>query len=205
MSTAAASDPESLLLRARGGDGSALGALLEQYRSYLTLLARLQIRRRLQGKADPGDLVQETFLAAHCHWGRFRGTSERELIAWLREILAAQLGNLVRRYLGTRGRDVRLERPLVQELDQSSQCLEAGFIAPQSSPSQQAARREQAVLLANALEQLPPDYREVLILRHLEGLSLPEVARRMGRTLDSVKKLWTRGLARLRVSLGGAS
>ena len=61
------------------------------------------------------------------------------------------------------------------------------------------------MLLADALGQLPDDYREVLILRHLEGLSFPEVARRMGRTVDSVKKLWARALARLRQLLGGAS
>ena len=59
------------------------------------------------------------------------------------------------------------------------------------------------MLLADALGQLPDDYREVLILHHLEGLTFPEVARRLGRTLDSVKNLWLRGLARLRRSLGG--
>jgi RNA polymerase sigma-70 factor (ECF subfamily) len=60
------------------------------------------------------------------------------------------------------------------------------------------------VLLAEALEKLPPDYREVLILRHLEGLSFPDVAGRMGRTLNSVKNLWARALAQLRDLLGGA-
>jgi RNA polymerase sigma-70 factor (ECF subfamily) len=76
------------------------------------------------------------------------------------------------------------------------------LVAPLSSPSQQAARREQAVLLAEALGRLPDDYREVLILRHLEGLSFPELARRLDRSLDSVKNLWTRALARLRDLLG---
>ena len=75
-------------------------------------------------------------------------------------------------------------------------------MAAGSTPSQQAARREQAVLLADALDRLPQDYREVIILRHLEGLTFPEVARRLDRTLDSVEKLWARGLARLRRSLG---
>jgi RNA polymerase sigma-70 factor (ECF subfamily) len=66
-------------------------------------------------------------------------------------------------------------------------------------------RREQAVLLADALGRLPADYREVIILRQLEGLSFPEVARHMNRSQDSVKKLWVRGLARLRGALGGES
>ena len=75
-------------------------------------------------------------------------------------------------------------------------------MAQQSSPSQQASRREQAVLLADALAELPADYREVIVLRHLEGLTFPQVAQRMGRTLDSVEKLWMRALVQLRQLLG---
>jgi RNA polymerase sigma-70 factor (ECF subfamily) len=105
--------------------------------------------------------------------------------------------------LAAEGRDVRLERELAAELDRSSQALDQGLLASSSSPSRKAARREQAVQLAEVLGRLPEDYREVLILRHLEGLTFPEVAGRMGRSLDSVKNLWTRGLARLRDAVGG--
>jgi RNA polymerase sigma-70 factor, ECF subfamily len=200
---AAASSPEQLLALARMGAGQALGDLLELYRGYLSLLARLQLGRRLQGKADPADLVQETFLEAHQNWTRFRGTTEAELLSWLRRILGTQVADLLRRFLGSQRRDVRLERELAAELDRSSQDLDGGLLAKQDSPSQQVAQREQGVLLANMLAQLPPDYREVLILRHLEGLSFPEVAQRMGRTLDSVKCLWTRALGRLRQTIKG--
>jgi RNA polymerase sigma-70 factor, ECF subfamily len=193
---------EELLAHARKGDGPALGRLLERYRAYLTLLARVQVGRRLQGKADPADMVQETFLEAARHFPRFRGDTEPELAAWLRQILAGCLAHLVRRYCGTQARDVRLERLLAGELDQSSQAIDGGLIAGHSSPSQRASRREQAVLLADALALLPADYREVLILRHLEGLTFPEVAARMGRSLDSVEKLWVRALPRLRQALG---
>jgi RNA polymerase sigma-70 factor (ECF subfamily) len=196
-------DPEQLLGLARTGDGTARGRLLAAYGDYLALLARLQIGRRLQGKVDAADLVQETFLEAHRSFGMFRGTREAELVAWLRQILASKFLDLMRRYLGTRRRDVRLERELAEELDQSSRLLDRALVARQSSPSQQALRREQAVLLAGALARLPEDYREVLILHHLEGLSFPEVRRRLNRTLDSVEKLWARGLARLRRALGG--
>jgi RNA polymerase sigma-70 factor (ECF subfamily) len=195
--------PEELLQEARAGDAATLGRLLELYRSYLALLARVQIGQRLQGKADASDLVQETFLEAHRNFARFRGTSEGELVAWLRQILAANLADLFRRYLGTQGRDVRLEREIADALDRSAVLLDGGLVAPGSSPSQQAARREQAVLLADALAKLPEDYRDVLVLRHLEGLTFPEIARRMGRSLDSVEKLWMRGLARLRQVMGG--
>ena len=197
--------PERLLYLARAGSGPARGQLLEMYRNYLTLLVRLQIDRRLQGKVDPADVVQETFLEAHRDFGQFRGHSEGELAAWLRQVLATNLANVARRYLGTQGRDVRLERELAVELDRSSRVLDQGLAARDSSPSRQAARREQAVILADGLNRLPPDYREVIILRHLEGLTFPEVAGRMGRSLDSVKKLWARGLAQLRGTLGGPS
>lgn len=205
MSSSATPDPEQLVRLARAGDGAALGQLLEQYRNYLAMLARLQIGRRLQGKVDASDLVQETFLEAYRDFGQFRGTTEQELASWLRRILAWNLANLVQRYCGARRRDVRLERELAAEMDESSRVLDLGLMAKASSPSQQAVRREQAVLLANALEQLPADYREVLMLRHLEELSFPEVARRMGRSLDSVKNLWARALAQLRRVLGGES
>jgi RNA polymerase sigma-70 factor (ECF subfamily) len=197
-------EPEQLLQEARAGDAATLGRLLELYRRYLALLARVQIGQRLQGKVDASDLVQETFLEAHRNFVRFEGTSEGQLVGWLRQILAAKLADLLRRYLGTQGRDVRLEREIEDAFDRSSVLLDRNLVAPHSSPSQQAARREQAVLLADALGQLPDDYREVIVLRHLEGLTFPEVARRMGRSLDSVEKLWLRALARLRQLLGGS-
>jgi RNA polymerase sigma-70 factor (ECF subfamily) len=193
---------ERLIRQARAGDGDALGQIFGLYRRYLGLLAQVQIGRRLQGKADPSDLVQEAFLKAHRHFARFRGDHEAELVAWLRQILATTLANHVRHYLGRKRRDVRLEQELTAELDTSSRVLDGGLVAPDSSPSDQAARHEQAVRLADALDRLPPGYRQVLVLRHLEGLTFPDVAFRMGRSLGSVEKLWIRGLARLRRALG---
>jgi RNA polymerase sigma-70 factor (ECF subfamily) len=204
MTCSVGQDPEALLRLARSGDGPSLGQLLELYRPYLALLARLQIGRRLQGKVDAADLVQETYLEAHRDFAQFRGDCEAELVGWLRQILATNIANQVRRYYGTQRRDVRLERELAVELDESSRVLDNGLIASQSSPSQQAARREQAVLLADALARLPEDYREVIILRHLEELTFPEIGRRMERSVDSVEKLWARALVRLRRTLGSA-
>jgi RNA polymerase sigma-70 factor (ECF subfamily) len=204
MSTSTSPDPEQLLGAARAGDASALGQLLELYRSYLATLARLQIGRRLQGKVDASDLVQETFLEAYRDFAQFRGAKESELVGWLRRILARNLANQVERYCGTQSRDIRLERQLVLELDQSSRILDQCLVARSSSPSHQAVRREQAVLLADALGRLPADYREVLVLRHLEGLSFPQVAERMERTVEGVKKLWARALDRLRRYMGAS-
>jgi RNA polymerase sigma-70 factor (ECF subfamily) len=198
-------EPEQMMHEAQEGNSDTLGRLLELYRRYLSLLARVQIGKRLQGKVDASDLVQETFLEAHRNFTRFRGQSEGELVSWLRQILAANLADTLRRYLGTQGRDVRLERDIEADFDHSTVLLDRGLVARGSSPSHQAARREQAVQLADALAELPEDYREVLVLRHLESLTFPEVAQRMQRSVDSVEKLWMRGLAQLRKIMGDAS
>ena len=87
---------------------------------------------------------------------------------------------------------------LAARIDESSQALDRGLLASYSTPSQHAARREQGVLLARALGRLPEDYREVIILRHLESLPFAGVAQRMGRSENGVQKLWVRALAHLR-------
>lgn len=189
---------ERLIEEARAGDTSTLGRLLESYRGYLRLLARIEIGRRLQGKVDASDVVQETFLDAHRYFASFRGQVEAQFVHWLREILAGTLANVVRRYFGTQARDVRLEQALAYDLDQSSFALVQILADPHSSPSQHAIQGEQAFLIAGALARLPEDYQTVIVLRHLEGLTFPQVAERMGRSLDSVEKLWLRGLTRLR-------
>jgi len=196
-------NPDDLLREAKSGREASLGALLDLYRHYLKLLARVEIGKRLQAKADASDLVQETFLEAHRNFPLFQGDNERQFLAWIRQILAARVANLVRHYVGTQGRDIRLEQELAADLDQSSQLLDGSLVSGCSSPSQEASRREQAVLLADALAKLPDNYREVIVLRHLEGLTFPEAADRMGKTLNSVEKLWVRALARLRQTFGG--
>lgn len=202
MSRMDPSDPGELLTMARQGDTQAVGQLFEIYRQYLKLLAHMEIDQRFQAKIDPSDIVQETFLEAHRDFGKFRGTTERELMAWLRQILAGNLTDHVKRYYGAQRRDVRMERSVQDEIDRSSCAMDRGLFAKQSSPSENAARRERAVLLADALEKLSTDHREVLVLRHLKGLKFPDVARRMGRSVGSVQQLWARAIAQLRRQLG---
>jgi RNA polymerase sigma-70 factor (ECF subfamily) len=187
-----------LLATAKEGNLAALGDLLGLYRRYLAFLAGVQIHRRLQGRADASDLVQETCLEAHRHFAIFRGRSEAEFAAWLRSILAGLVANHVRRHLGTKQRDARLERRLQVELDDTSCGLDRGLLAQGDSPSEQAVRHESALQLADALAQLPDDYRQTIMLRNFEGLPFAEIATQMGRSVDSVQKLWVRALSQLR-------
>ncbi len=190
-------NPHRLLQQARRGDVQALGDLLASYRPYLSLLARLKSPSRLISKLSDSDLVQDVCLSAHRDFAQFRGVTEPEFTAWLREIMAHVAANLVRDHHRQR-RDVRLERRLHNLLNQSSQLMERALADPAPSPSESAVRRERAVLLANALSRLPADYREVLVLRELEGKSLGEAADAMGRTPNAVQKLWARALVQLR-------
>jgi RNA polymerase sigma-70 factor, ECF subfamily len=170
---------------------------LERYRDYLRLLARLHLSPRLRGQLDPSDLVQQTLLQAHEHRQEFRGRSEPELAAWLRTILANKLAEAVRRS-GRRQRDVALERSLEAELADSSSRLERWLADEQSSPSAQALRHERLRGLAEALAQLPEDQRRAVELHHLKGGTLPEVARQMRRSKESVAGLLFRAVQKLR-------
>jgi RNA polymerase sigma-70 factor (ECF subfamily) len=191
-----------LLQALRAGDAAAPGAILQRYQSWLRILARLQLDRRFQRKLDASDVVQLTMLEACRAFPQFRGSTGAELTAWLRQVLARVLAHETRRYQGTQQRDLGREVSLEQALAESSQRLGEMLAAPGSSPSQQAARHEQEVLLAEVLGRLPDDYREVILLRNLEGLSHDETARRMQRSPGAVRMLWVRALARLRQELG---
>jgi RNA polymerase sigma-70 factor, ECF subfamily len=187
-----------LLAAFRAGDGEAGNRLLGRYGPWLKLLARLQGESRFRAKFDPSDVVQQTLLEAVRAFPQFRGATEPEFTAWLRQILAHALAHEVRRYAGTQKRDVDREVSFDQELSQTSQRLGDLLADSGTSPSGQVVRREQEMLLAALLDRLPADYREVIILRHLEGLSHDAVARRMGRRPGAVRMLWVRALARLR-------
>ena len=186
-----------LLLQARAGDTEALGRLLEKYRNYLLFLAKMQLDSRLLGKLDAADIVQETFMEAARSFSQFRGEEDGQFTAWLRQILVSKLAAAARHYLGTRRRDVRLEQHLHTRVDQSSLFLDH-LLCTLSTPSLKVRREETRQQLLEALAQLPEHYREVLQLRHLENLTFPQIAQRMGRTEDSVQKIWVRALGQIR-------
>ena len=175
---------------------------LERYRGYLRLLARLHLDPRLRPKLDPSDVVQQTLLQAVQGLNDFRGKSPAELQAWLRQILARNLAMAVRD-LGRQKRDAGREQALDAALAASSSRLDGWLAAEQSSPSQQAVRHEDALRLAEALEQLPEAQCEALVLQHWQGWSLADIGRHLGRSPEAVAGLLKRGLKQLREILGG--
>jgi len=196
-----------LIQRCRQGEAAARATLLAGYRPYLQVLATAQLGRHLRAKCDPSDLVQQTLLEAHRDFGSFEGEQEGELLAWLRRILAHNLFNEARRYTAQQ-RDTARELSLDQMqtgLAHSSMTLARCLADTGSSPSSIAQRRERAVVLANALADLPEDYRTVLLLRIFEELPAEEVAQRMERSPGAVRMLQMRALDALRQHLADES
>jgi RNA polymerase sigma-70 factor (ECF subfamily) len=177
---------------------------VERYREYLRVLARLQVGPGLQAKVDPSDLVQQTLLRAHEKRDQFRGRTEAEFAAWLRQILADQLAKALRRYAAG-ARDVGLERSLEDALGASSARLEAWLAVETDSPSERADRNERLLNLARALERLPDDQRRAVELHYLKGCTLAEVGQQLGRGKRAAAGLLFRGLKKLRQLLEGGT
>jgi RNA polymerase sigma-70 factor (ECF subfamily) len=160
----------------------------------------MQVDPRLQGRVDPSDIVQQTLLQAHQGLNQYRGRTDRELVAWLRQILARNLSHALRD-LGRAKRDVNRERSLDQALEESSVRLEAWLAAEQSSPSQRAERNEQVARLADALATLPEAQREAIVLHYWQAWTLPGIGRHLNRSPAAVAGLLHRGLKQLRALL----
>lgn len=176
------------------------GLWLERHRPYLNLLVRAHLNPRNPAKIDASDIVQQTLLDAFSRQNQFRGVSEGELAAWLREILKHNLADALRAQHRDK-RDVRRECSLDGAIDDSFSRTQAWFVAMQSSPSQVAVRQEDLLRLSEALSKLPDGQHEAIVLHHLQGLKLAEVALQMGRTEAAVAGLLFRGLKTLQTLL----
>lgn len=170
---------------------------LADYRDYLRLLIRPRIDPRLGAKLDASDIVQDAMCRAREAFERFRGTSEGELIVWLRAILESALLDGLRR-VSQGKRDHRLERSIHDAINDSALHLDRFLANTDTTPSRVASKREQAALLATALATLPDAQRAAVELHHLQGLSLIETASEMARTKEAVAGLVRRGLIALK-------
>lgn len=171
---------------------------LNRFRGYLRILAEMELGGHLQGKVDPSDIVQQSLLEAHQNLPQFRGSSDAELAAWLRQILSRNALNVVRDFR-TGKRDIKREVQIAQRIEQSSMRLDNFLAAQQSTPSQQLVRNEQSLRLIDAIYQLPEDQRTAVIQKHLQNRSLAEIALEMNRSTLAVAGLLKRGLKQLRI------
>jgi RNA polymerase sigma-70 factor (ECF subfamily) len=173
------------------------GSPWEFHRQYLVLLAREGLGAGLVGKVDPSGIVQQTLLEAHQAGSTFDRLAQEQQLAWLRTALVRNLRDEIRRWRSAK-RDVGREEPMIAALDASASRMESWLAADDASPSQHAVQREQWRRLAAALTELPPAQREAVELHYLHGLTVPQLAERLGRTPAAVAGLLKRGLAALR-------
>lgn len=184
------SNLRQLIERARDGDEEALGQALQQHRPYLRLLAQRVVSGPLAARLDPSDVIQQTLLSAIREFPAFNGREPGEFLAWLVRMHERNLQDAVREHVVSQKRGVGRE---------GSQIEETAFIdTGASSPSARLLQGERAVHLAQALESLPDDQREAVRLRHLEGLSLAQMAARLARSERAVAALLNRGIVALR-------
>jgi RNA polymerase sigma-70 factor (ECF subfamily) len=195
------SPPERLLAGARAGAAECLGELLRRYRSYLKLVASLEVDQGLQARFSASDIVQETLFDVYRDFGQFRGRTEPEFRAWLRQILRHNVAQLIEHHVLAGKRNARREVSFKKgggAMGRSEARLDAILAGRVPTPSADARQREHVAILAEKLESLPYDHRQVLVLRHWEGLPFQQVAARMNRSEGAVRMLWLRALKRLR-------
>ena len=181
---------QAALERARQGDTQALGELFESFRPYVRVIVRASRDKRLQGRIDDSDLIQEAFLEAHRSFADFRGSCVAELMVWLRRIVVRTSYNTRRHFIQTGKRDLARE----QGVDEIAELpADSG-----SSPSAVASRHEEAARMAEALAQLPEEMQQVLLARHVDDLPHATIADQLGRTEGATRMLYLRALRRLR-------
>ena len=186
----------SLIEQARGGSSAAYGRLLEGCRKYLLLIANDALDSGLRPKGGASDLVQETFVQAQRDLAGFTGTTEQELLAWLKAILNHRIGTQTRRY-GTKKRDVEREIPFEEDVGPGQRALNNG----QHGPVNAVIDGDEQARLAAAIARLPEHLREVIEMRTWHHHSFPEIAARLEITSEAARKRWSRAVTRLQQEL----
>ncbi|WP_166826080.1 sigma-70 family RNA polymerase sigma factor [Thalassoroseus pseudoceratinae] len=198
MSNASVPSLADLLDSARQGDAEARDQLFARCRSFVGVLAQAQVESWLQRRVDPSDIVQQTLLDAHRDFDQFRGQTEAEWLAWLKQILKHNTQDIVRRYRGTQKRQQQREVSWNKARPNNSHDHDPQPAASDGSPSQAAMRNEMELRIADAVSRLPNDYREVIILRNLQRLPFDQIADQLGRSRPATQMLWTRAVQKLR-------
>lgn len=195
-----ASEIQRLVDQAAGGDDDAWRRLMAQHRARLRRMIAYRMDRRLQGRVDPSDILQEAYVDATRRLPDYASAPTMPFFLWLRFLAGQRLFEQHRRHLGTRGRDARRDISLHNHRfpDTSSADLAFHLLSSASSPSGQAARVEQVLLVQQALETLEPIDREVLMLRHFEQLTNGEAAEVLGLDKSAASKRYARALIRVK-------
>lgn len=201
MNDSAVMNIENWLCQAKGGNTDALGRLLGAYMNYLKTLAQAQMDERLKRRIGASDVVQETLLEAHRDFLQFVGRTPAEFSGWLRTILINNMKRAIECHLMTAKRDVRRELSLDdlnRKTNQSAARLESLLMAPNRSAGSEAQMHESLIRLSDSIANLSSEHREVIILRHIQGMPFKEIGERLNKTSAAVRMIWMRAIEKLR-------
>jgi RNA polymerase sigma-70 factor (ECF subfamily) len=193
----------ALLQRAAAGDSQAVQELLGLHRDRLKRMVHLRLSRRLQGRVDDSDVLQEAFLDISSRLREYAADPRLPFYLWLRHMTGLKLSEIHRRHLGTQLRDadreVTLHRGGLPEANSVS--LAAHLLGHLTTPSQAAIKAETRLMVQDALNSMDPVDREVLALRHFEQLSTSEIAEVLGMSKAGAGSRYLRAIKRLKYIL----
>jgi RNA polymerase sigma-70 factor (ECF subfamily) len=192
-------DTDQLLQSAASGDDEAAAELLQRHRQRLRSLVRIRLDSRLAGRVDPSDVVQDVLLTAHQRLEAYLRDRPISFYPWLRQITLNRLTDLYRQHFQAGKRTVDREETLPPDInDESTALLAERLIHSHSTPSQNLMRDELKQRVVEALQRISTDQREISVMRHLEDLSLKEIAAVLDMPIGSVMSRHFRGLKALR-------
>jgi RNA polymerase sigma-70 factor, ECF subfamily len=194
------SETSRLVRQAAAGDQQAWTRLVARHRDRLSRMVAVRMDRRLQGRIDASDVIQEACVVAANQLSNYAANPEMPFYLWLRWITGQRLIDQTRRHLGAKARDANREISLFRHEfpETTSANLAAQFLGNLTSPSQNSIRAEQSAVLQDALNSLDSIDREILALRHFEQLSNEEIARVLCIDKSAASKRYARALMRLR-------
>ena len=196
-------DEADLLQRAKAGDQQALAALFARYRDRLRKMVRLRLDRRVSGRIDASDVLQDAYLDVARRFHEYAAAPAVPFYVWLRALAGQRLVDLHRRHLGAQMRDAGQEVSLCRGAlpAASSASLAQQLLAGLTSPTQAAIRAEMQVRLQETLNSMDPIDREVVVLRHFEELTNVEAAEVLGIETSAASKRYIRAIRRLKAIL----
>lgn len=186
---------DALLEEAKAGSPTAIGCLMQEFRQYLLTVANDELPVNLRAKVAPSDIVQDSCLEAQVSFPQFNGKTQAELVNWLRTILRFNISNARRHYCDAAKRDVNREQSLSGPLSNDGMLQQ--IAADGETPSQAAIQHEEVARIEWALTQLSDDHRQAVVLRQREHLTFAEIGRRLDRSGEAARKLWSRGVEEL--------
>jgi RNA polymerase sigma-70 factor (ECF subfamily) len=192
-----------LLQRIRAGDAQAVGDIFSRYRDRLRRMVRLRLDRRLQGRVDASDILQEAYLDISQRAAEYAARPEMPFFLWLRMMTGQKLLEVHRRHLQTQMRDAAQEVSIYQGAlpEANSVSLAAQLMGRFTSVSQAAIRAEMQIRLQEVLNGMDPIDREILALRHFEELNNGEIATVLGLSKSAASNRYIRALKRLKDEL----